>query len=59
MFYSSNLSILQTKAPFAFDTKLPPITSDDISFLRNRVPELAEKLRFVAQAVRIDVKFHN
>lgn len=38
-------TILQTKAPSSFDTKLPPITPDDVTFLSNRVPELADKLK--------------
>ncbi len=39
--------LLQTEAPSQFDNKLPPITGEDVEFLREQVPELSPTLRSV------------
>ncbi|XP_061175133.1 RB1-inducible coiled-coil protein 1-like [Saccostrea echinata] len=41
-----------TEEPKAFDQSLPPITPDDVTMLRNQVPELAHNLQ-----VPLDVSF--
>lgn len=38
---------LQTEAPSQFDSRLPPITGEDVEFLREQVPELSSNLKFV------------
>lgn len=38
-------TIFQTEEPKAFDQHLPPITPDDVTMLRNEVPELAQDLQ--------------
>ena len=38
---------LQTEAPSQFDSKLPPITGEDVEFLREQVPELSSNLKYV------------
>lgn len=35
---------IQTKAPEAFDERLPSIQPEDIDFLKKQVPELADNL---------------
>lgn len=39
------LTIFQNEEPKAFDQHLPPITPDDVTMLRNEVPELAQDLQ--------------
>lgn len=45
-------SSFATEEPKAFDQHLPPITPDDVTMLRNEVPELAQDLQ-----VPLDVSF--
>ena len=47
--------LLQTEAPHVFDEYLPEITIDDISELKEAVPELSTVLRSVLVTLKVPV----